>query len=111
MTQINLKYAELHNPLFLCGMNCGTKLDLSNSKYAAMKLVYDRAEKELLVHWREEIGIIPSSNISAMIEGEAKLKAAPYTHPIVAGIGSAQVETPFGHVHAGPGQGKTGKSK
>jgi hypothetical protein len=72
MTQINLKYVELHNPLFLCGMNCGTKLDLSNSKYAAMKLVYDRAEKELLVHWREEIGIIPYSNISAMIEGEAK---------------------------------------
>lgn len=107
MTKIDLKFAELHNPLFLAGMNFGTKLDPSNSKYAQMKLAYDRTEKELLVTWGKDIGIIPSSNIACMVEGVPAIKTPQYTHPIVAGIASAQVSTPMGHVHAGPGQGKT----
>lgn len=32
-------------------------------------------------------------------------------HPMKAGISSAQVETPHGHVQAGLRAGKTGKSK
>lgn len=109
MSQINIKFAELHNPLFLAGKNHGMKLD--PSKVSDMRLVYDRAEKELLVHWNGEIGIVPSSNVSCMMTGEVVKKEAPFTHPIVAGIASAQASTPYGHVFEGPGAGKTGKSK
>jgi hypothetical protein len=108
---IDIKYAELHNPLFLAGTNLQTKLDPSNSKYAAIRMQYDRVEKELLVYWNGVVGIIPSSNIACMIEGLPEIKAPQFTHPIVAGISSAQVETPMSHVHAGFGHGKTGKSK
>src|ERR1700692_4784279 len=106
---IDIKYAEAHNPLFLAGKNLHTKLD--PGKLATLKLQYDRTEKELLVHWGGEIGIIPSSNIACMVEGLPETKPVQYTHPIVAGISSAQVETPMSHVHAGFGHGKTGKSK
>lgn len=109
MTTIDLKFAELHNALFLAGKNFGLKLD--PGKLAGLELSYDRAEKELIVKWGSEIGIIPSSNIASMVPGLPEVKAPQHTHPIVAGIQSAQVETPYGHVHAGPGMGKTGKSK
>jgi hypothetical protein len=107
--KIDLKFAELHNPLFLSGKNFGLKLD--PGKLTGLKLSYDRAEKELLVSWNGDIGIVPSSNIACMVEGTAEVKVPPYTHPIVAGIQSAQVSTPYGHVQAGPGHGKTGKDK
>lgn len=109
MTPITLKFAELHNPLFLAGKNHGMKLD--PGRFAGMKLLYNRAEKELIVEWEGERGIIPSSNISCMVEGEVVKKEPQHTHPIIAGISSAQVSTPYGHVHEGPGAGKTGKSK
>lgn len=109
MAQLQLKFAELHNALFLGGKNFGLKLD--PSMLGGLTLLYDRAEKELLVHWGEYIGIVPSSNIACMVIGEVKEKPLNQMHPIVAGMISAQVETPQGHVHAGLGHGKTGKSK
>lgn len=108
MSKIDLKFAELHNALFLAGKNFGLKLD--PSKLAGLKLVYDRAEKELLVHWGEEVGIVPSSNIASMVAGIAIAKA-PSVHPIAAGKIVAQVSSPMDHVFAGPGAGKTGKDK
>ena len=107
--KIKINFAELHNPLFLAGKNFQTKLD--PGKTGGLTMEYDRAEKELLVHWEGQTGIIPSSNIACMTEGEVKVKAPQHTHPIVAGIQGAQVSTPFGHVFEGPGSGKTGKSK
>jgi hypothetical protein len=107
--KLDIKFAELHNPLFHAGKNFGTKLD--PGKLAGLKLVYDRAEKELLVSWEGRHAILPSTSVSSMEEGLPEKKAVHHTHPIVAGIASAQVETPFGHVHAGVGHGKTGKSK
>lgn len=109
MAQIQLKFAELHNSLFLAGKNFGLKLD--PGKIAGLDLKYDRQEKELLVYWEGEEGIVPSSNVACMVTGTPTKRAIQITHPIVAGIQSAQVSTPFGHVFEGPGAGKTGKSK
>lgn len=109
MNQIDLKFAELHNALFLAGKNFGLKLD--PGKLSGLELQYDRQEKELLVYWGGEVGIVPSSNIACMVQGRPEKRAEQFTHPIVAGIASAQVSTPFGHVHAGPGHGKSGKDK
>lgn len=108
MSQLQLKFAELHNPLFLGGKNFGLKLD--PRALAGLEIVYDRTEKELLVHWQGETGIVPSSNVACMIAGIVQDKPAAHVHPIVAGM-SAQVETPMSHVHAGQGHGKTGKTK
>jgi hypothetical protein len=109
MAEIILKFAELHNPLFMAGKNFGLKLD--PGKLSGLRLEYNRTEKELIVYWQKEKGIVPSSNIACMVEGVPEVKAPPMHHPIVAGIQSAQVSTPYGHVHAGEGHGKTGKSK
>lgn len=107
--KLDIKYAELHNPLFLGGKNFGTKLD--PGKLAGLKLVFDKDDQWLLVHWGKHIGIVPLASVAVMQEGLPEKKAVQHTHPIVAGIQSAQVETPFGHVFAGEGAGKTGKSK
>lgn len=106
MSQIQLKYVELHNPLFLAGTNLQTKLD--PGKRGGLQLFYDRTEKELLVHWQGAVGIIPSSNVACMVEGLPEVHVPQHTHPIVAGLQGAQVETPMSHVHAGFGHGKTG---
>ena len=61
--KINLKFAELHNCLFLAGTNLQMKLDPSKRP---LQLVYDRDEKELLVYFNNEVAIVPSSNVSSM---------------------------------------------
>ncbi len=102
---IGLKFAELHNALFLGGKNHGLKLD--PGKVDGLKLSYDRAEKELIVEWSSHKGIIPTSNVACMVEGAPEKPYQQSSHPMVAGLQSAQVETPMGHVHQGPGKGKT----
>lgn len=107
MEELELKFVELHSPLFLSGTNLGVKLD--PSKRTGMILSYFREDKELHVFWNKETAIIPTTNVVAMVPGKAAMHIPQHTHPIVAGISSAQVETPYGHVHAGPGHGKKGK--
>lgn len=109
MYKVDLKYAELHNPLFLAGKNFGLKLDLDH--ISNLKLVYDREEKELLVHWQGKVGIIPSSNVACMVQVDELPKEEPVQqHPTQQLVRpSAQVESPQSHVFAGPGAGKTGK--
>ncbi len=106
---LELKFAELHNPLFLAGKNFGLKLDPAHA--AGLTLNYDREEKELLVEWRGEIGIIPSSNIACMVVGQSVKRVEQVHHAMTATPQSAQVESPMSHVFAGSGHGKTGKSK
>lgn len=107
---IELKFAELHNPLFLGGKNLQVKLD--GHHHPGIEIHYDRAEKELLVRWNCETGIVPISNVACMIPGSAKKRDVPLSHPMTVNAGrTAQVSTPYGHVHAGPGAGKTGKDK
>lgn len=104
--KIPIKFAEIKTPLFLGNKNHKTKLD--PGRIAGLSMEYDRAEKELLVTWNAETAIIPSGDIASMVEGIPTMKAVQHTHPIVAGIASAQVETPMSHVHAGHGHGKSG---
>lgn len=109
MALVDLKFAQLHNPIFLAGKNFAPKLD--PTQLAGLELFYDREQKELHVHYNDVIGIIPSTNVACMVEGIPEKKAVHQLHPIVAGRLTAQVETPQSHVHAGEGHGKTGKSK
>lgn len=107
---LQIKFAELHNPLFLAGKNFGTKLD--PGKLSGLKMEYDRKLKEFYIHWSGEKAILPYTSVSYMIEGEVAIKPSQVTHPIVAGMArTAQVSSPMGHVFEGPGAGKTGKSK
>lgn len=111
MSQIELEFAELHTPLFFLGKNFGPKLDIA--KFSEIKLVYDRTERELLVHWGKRVAIIPREAVACMIpQGDEPVKRpVNIVHPMVAGLASAQVSTPMGHVQAGPGHGKSGKDK
>ena len=81
---MTLKYASLHNPLFLGGTNLQDKLDIS--KRTGIQLVYDRKEKELLIKWNNEVAIIPYSNVASMIP----LDPNAVTFPIVAPQAPAQ---------------------
>jgi hypothetical protein len=112
---IELKYATLHNVLFLGGTNLQDKLDVS--KRTGLRLVYDRKEGELLVEWAGETAIIPASNIASMIPFDPKdvgmpsrllSPAAPQPKPKATGKPIvAQVSDPTkDSVFAGPGGGK-----
>lgn len=104
MSQIGLKFAELHTALFHAGKNFGLKLD--PLKVTGLNLVYDRAEKELLVTWSGQTAIVPINNVASMQEGAVD----SHRRTVVAippGFKTAQVETPMSHVHAGPGAGKS----
>lgn len=106
---ISMKFAELHTPLFLAKKNLGTRLDREKHGMHSLKLVYDRAEKELLVTWNDETAIIPTTNVVSMIEGTPLAHLNAVQAP--KGKIEAQVATPQMHVFAGEGHGKTGKDK
>lgn len=106
---IQLKFADLHNPLFFAGRSWGTKLNPGAK--AGLELAYDREYKELHVKYEGNECFLPFSSVNSMEAGEPVKRTVAPTHPMIAGISSAQVETPYGHVQAGPGMGRTGKSK
>lgn len=64
MAKINLKFSELHTPMFLAGVSLGNKLD--TAKRSDLKLVYDRDQKELIVFFKGQVAILPSSNVVSM---------------------------------------------
>ena len=99
---IDLKWCEVHSPIFLAGTNLGVKLD--PSKRQGLKLQYDREHKELVIGWNKEQAIIPSSNVATMVVGSLP-KPALATAPT--GKVVAQVSTPQDHVFKGEGAGKT----
>lgn len=119
--KIDLEFAELHNPLFLAGTNLQMKLD--PAKRSGLKLVYDRAEKELLVYFKttkgEYMAIVPSANVSSMTPVTTQAeptggssREVPFAQPAsLLGKRTAQVSTPQSHVHAGEGHGETGQEK
>ncbi len=102
-----IKFAEVHTALFLAGSNLGLKLD--PGRRTGLSMLYDETKRRLEVTWNGETGWVPETNVAIMIPGKPKAKLGQVSHPQVVGISSAQVETPYGHVHAGPGKGKTGK--
>lgn len=103
---IQLKFAELHSPLFLAGTNLGMKLD--PAKRSGLVLKYIREYGELHVIWQQELSIVPKTNVTNMVPGECKPHIQQISHAQGATISHAQVETPMSHVHAGFGHGKTG---
>ena len=62
--KIEMKFVELHNPLFLAGTNLQLKLD--QSKRPELKMVYDRKWQELHVTMNGHLAIVPMANVSSM---------------------------------------------
>lgn len=117
---IDLKEAKLHDALFLAGTNLQQKLEPSLRK--GLVLQYNRKEKELLVTYKDETAILPTTNVASMTPRNpedaftvpSRVRLAEPSPLIQQGIVpkfSAQVDTPMSHVFAGPGAGKTGKDK
>ncbi len=119
MSKIELRFAELHAPLFISdekhqGKNFGMKLD--HVKHRGIKLEYDRDAQELLVTWEGREAIVPLTNVISMqpattapatvIKAPINTKQSPGS-PLAKA--SAQVATPQGHVFEGPGKGQTGQ--
>ncbi len=100
-----IKFATLHDPVFIGGKNFDTKLDLD--RYVGLKLEYDEDRKELQATWNGETSCT-TTNVKSFVRGEfVSKRIQQVSHPQVMNIGGAQVETPHGHVFAGPGKGKT----
>lgn len=124
---LNIKYAELHNGLILGGKNFKEKLDPHS--VPELRLVLEIDKDRLIIVYKDEVSLMPLTNvkhkvlykvdakkvIDSLIEPQSlsstEITRQANSHPMVLGIQSAQVETPFGHVHQGPGKGKTGASK
>lgn len=106
---LELKFAELHSPLFLAGKNFGLKLD--HGKHRGIKLEYDRDHRELVVTWNDGKGehqaIVPTTNVACMWPGSPDVKVATVTPVAGPQRASAQVTSPQAHVHAGPGAGRS----
>lgn len=129
MTLHEVKFAELQGPFHFAGKNFGEKLDPGS--IGGLGLDYDDETERLLVHFNKQTTNMPMPNVKHYVLGKPEKKAQQHTHPMVAGIGNAQihtpglqpdapspgthftaqVQTPMAHVHAGPGAGKTGKDK
>jgi hypothetical protein len=110
MTLLNVSFAKLHDDLFFGGKSFGKRLEPLNN--GGLKMVYDTEEKELLVTWGDKTTHVPSTNIASYSVGAVEdRKLVQMGSPMISGIGKAQVETPMGHVQAGPGYGKTGNVK
>lgn len=109
--KIKLSFAELHTPMFYGSVNWGVKLFEKQAK-GQLGLVYDRAEKELLIQFKDlPEHIIPTTNVVGMTpvsDSDAKLEMEKpkNEHPTIKRGRSAQASTPMSHVHAGEGSGK-----
>ena len=107
---IKIEFAELHNALFMAGVNLQLKLD--PKKREGMVLEYYREFKELHVKYKDKTAIVPTTNVSAMIPASEVDVQDPATAQVTPmGKVTAQVSSPMDHVFAGPGHGKTGKDK
>lgn len=107
--QTEIKWAELHSPLFLAGANLGMKLD--PTKRAGLLMNYDEDKRHLYVTYTlsgvTSTARVPEPSILSMVEG------APTVRPVVAAVTptgkpiKAQVGGPSDHVFGGPGAGRT----
>ena len=109
---VELKFAELHAPLFMAGTNMQLKLD--PTKRIGLDLKYDPDERMLRVHYKteavDETALVPLSSVLSVIPGSPKKQPVivpPMVAPMTAGAPKkAQVSGPHDHVFAGPGGGK-----
>lgn len=73
---MKLKYAELHTPLFMGGINYGTKLS-SNMRSTEAELTYIHEEGLLVIKHNDNEGLIPISNVAVMLKNNPNEKVAP----------------------------------
>lgn len=118
--KIDLRFAELHAPLFMSdekhqGKNFGMKLDAK--KHSGIRMLYDTDTQTLHISHGGLDAIIPATNVVSMMPAPVE-KAAPQPRGVEAVLMAepvkpvtAQVSTPQSHVFAGPGGGVTGQEE
>lgn len=78
---VPVKFVELHNPLFLAGTNHKNKLYANTS--TGLQLRYNITAKQLYVLYKNEIALIPESNIGSMMPLTTELFMGAFDqHPI-----------------------------
>lgn len=114
---IDLKFVELHKPLFIAGTNMGEKLD--SYKREGLQLQYDPEEEMLLVWYKDALALVPRDTVACMWPiniHETNYKKPTFTLPVKKPVEAAQanpkitaqVSGPGQHVFNGPGHGETG---
>lgn len=63
MAKYAVSFCELHNPLFMQGVNLSNKI---NALTRNAKLEYDTEQHWLVVYFKGKASVVPSSNISSM---------------------------------------------
>lgn len=86
---INIRFAQLHNPLFIAGKNFKERLDPNETK--GLHISFDDEGKRLFVEWNGVVGVVPESNISNMIPSKPedfqyKLKTISSAKPLVRNV-------------------------
>lgn len=124
---INIRFAELHNGLILGGKNFKERLD--PIAVEGLRVLLQDSKDRLIITYNGDVSLMPLTNVKHKVlykedadEIMKLLNAAPKpkptaseqikhnaSHPHLAGISHAQVETPMSHVHAGHGHGQTGQ--
>lgn len=107
-----VSYAELHDGFNLKGTNLTGRLDIQRTQ--GLSMYWDYEIDKLVISLKGATVKVPPPNVKcyADMENNPNKKVHQVASPMVANIAhTAQVETPFGHVHAGPGKGKTGVAK
>lgn len=84
MKIIDIKFAQLHDTLFLAGTNHGQKLDIARRD---IKLTFDEEQKRLIVEFKQEVALVPETNISNMIPADSK--------PFIINIAALSEEKPL----------------
>lgn len=99
-----LKRVVLHNSVRISGKNFSQRLD--PAECTGLEISADLKSGLVSATYMGETAVIFQPD--HIVFGDVKQrKIVQMSHPQVASIAGAQVETPFGHVHAGPGKGKT----
>ncbi len=110
-----LKLVQLHEPLFLAGVNFGNKL-IPKSGKGHLELIHDSESDHVIVNFNGEIAHIKNwASFNEEGTGQEKIvslhkdRTMSPTSPQVAGPGvgmkmSAQVETPMDKVQGKPGR-------
>lgn len=125
MSIIKVKYAQLHNGLFLAGVNFGQKLNPQVK--SGLKIEYSTDLQALVVEYNSQVSLVFNSNIADMcLEDATEIgytvaqstkKSRSYvtnpvthvSHPIRSGIDAAQVGDPTRDVVESSGPGSTGQ--
>jgi len=102
MGLVNMKFAELHDSLFLAGTNFPKKLNPALKQ--GLMLAWDKEERFLYVSYNGETTWVTETAVKNMTPGEPvrKVEAPPPVRPPV----QAQASTPTAHVFEGKGGGK-----